>query len=205
MSGIDWVWCPTEVTFRESFSVHDPEFGKKPHEYMSPLWVMDFVLPEQDLDKRRDIERAVSKSAGLIPFNVYDPRTPYPNYYIGVAGKNAPTSLIPPLYVKAVSKAGTITVSGADGDFITHGDPIAFTHEGWRYYFKAQDDLWLDGTDQVLPVFIRPRKNLTGLNILTDRIKPTCRFNVFINDVVGPTKGRYSEFSLRGVEHWGVL
>lgn len=205
MSGIDWIWCPDEVTFRESFSVHEPQFGKKPHEYMSPVWLMEFTLPDQDLDKRRDIERAVSKSAGIVPFNVFDPRTPYPNYYIGTAGRNAPANLIPPVTVKAISKAGNITISGQEGDFITHGDPIAFTHEGWRYYFKAQDDLWLTGSDQVLPVFVRPRRNLTGLNVLGERIKPTCRFNVFINDVVGPTQGLLTKFSLRGVEHWGTL
>jgi len=201
MSGIDWLWCPDEVVFKEVYAVHEPQFGKVPHEHMSPYWVMDFTLPEYEEDTRRDIERAVSKSGGTIPFNVFDPRVPFPAYHHGAG----PPSSVPDLYVKAVSRLGTITVAGEAGDVISHGDPIAFTYEGWRYYFKAQDDLVLSGNDQILPVFVRPRRTLNDINVLADRIKPTARFNVFVNEVIGSTRGPLSKFALKGVEFWGRL
>lgn len=206
MSGIDWVWCPNGITFGPSYSMHAPTFGKVPHEFMSPHWVFEFDLPDKDLGERRDIEKALAESEGKIPFNVYDPRCPYPAHYLGKAGKNAPASIIPTLTVKAIDKAtSTIIVSGQDRDLITHGDPIAFTYDDVRYYFKSKDDLRLTGSDQVLRVFLRPRVSLTGLSIDVDRIRPTCRFDVDINNTGGKTERGMTNFSLRGIENWRKL
>ena len=200
MSGIDWVWCPDEVVFQPSYSVHELQFGKAPHEYMSPFWVMQFTLTDQYEDERRAIEKAVAESGGVIPFNVFDPRTPLPKLRIG-----GDPALVPALTVNAVSKAGILTVTGEAGDQISYGDPLAFTHDGVRHYYKAKADLMLDGAAQTLPVFVRPRLNLTGLGVAAERVKPTARFNIDPNSVFGPTQGAFTPVSLQGVEFWGAL
>ena len=102
--------------------------------------------------------------------------------------------------------ASTLTINGEAGDLITTGDPIAFTANNIRYYFKAHHALWLDGTDQDIDVFIRPRKTISGLNISVNRMKPTARFLIDINATGGRTgMNRFTNYSLIGIEYWGAV
>jgi len=203
----DWIWCANEVEFKPSYSVHKPEFGRQAHEFMSPYWMFELSLPPKDMSQRRAIESFLARTEGVGVVNVYDPRLPVPAYYQNLAGPNMPVGLIPDVTIKAMDRETSfLTVSGTDGDLITTGDPIAFTHNNVRYYFKAHEEMWLDGTDQLLEVFIRPRLSETGLNIQADREKPTARFLIEINETGGRTGiNRMTQYRLSGVEFWGAI
>jgi len=203
----NWIWCANEVEFKPSYSVHKPEFGKQAHEFMSPYWMFELGLPPKDLTQRREIESFLARTEGVGVVNVYDPRLPVPAYWRKFSGPSAPQGIIPDLTVKAMDRlASTLTVSGEAGDLITTGDPIAFTHDNVRYYFKAHHDLWLDGTDQTLEVFIRPRISDSGLDIAAERERPTQRFVIQINETGGRTGiNRMTDYQLAGVEFWGPL
>ena len=207
MSEYDWIWCANEVEFKPSYSVHKPEFGKQAHEFMSPYWSFELGLPPKDMTQRREIESFLARTEGVGIVNVYDPRLPAPAYWQKYMDGHPPAGLIPELTITAMDRvASTIKVLGQDGDLITTGDPIAFTHAGVRYYFKAHHDLWLDGTEQSLDVFIRPRISLSGLSIVADRERPTARFLIEINDTGGRTGlNRMTDYRLSGVEYWGAL
>ena len=114
---------------------------------------------------------------------------------------SSPIGLIPDLTIVATDKVdSTITVIGKVDDFITSGDPIAFTHMGVRHYYRACEDLRLDGTEQQLKVYIKPRFTLTGLSILAERVRPTCRFLINTNAVVGvTTSDNVSTYQINGV------
>ena len=203
----DWTWCANEVEFKPAYAVHKPEFGKQAHEFMSPYWTFELGLPPKDMQQRREIESFLARTEGVGVVNVYDPRLPVPAYWRKFSGPSAPQGIIPALTVTAMDRvSSTLTISGKDGDLITTGDPLAFTHAGVRYYFKAHHDLWLDGTDQTLEVFIRPRVSLTGLDIPVERERPTARFLIEINETGGRTGINYmTDYRLSGVEYWGAL
>jgi hypothetical protein len=89
-------------------------------------------------------------------------------------------------------------------------DPIAFDHNGLRHYYRSSDNLTLSGELQTLGVYLQPRVAITTLvaddEILLDRINPTCRFVIYVNDRDGLTNADgYTSFKLKGVEYWGVL
>lgn len=207
MAEYDWVWCANEVEFKPSYAVHKPEFGKQIHAYMSPYWMFELALPPKDMKQRRAIESFLARTEGTAIVNVYDPRVPVPAYYHKLDGPRRPQGMIPDLFVKAMDTASSsLVIAGRDGDLITTGDPIGFTHAGVRYYFKAHHDLWLDGSDQTLEVFIRPRETISGLNIQVVREKPTARFLIDINKTGGRTGlNRFTNYSLSGVEFWGAV
>ncbi|PHR57937.1 MAG: hypothetical protein COA43_11210 [Robiginitomaculum sp.] len=173
------------------------------HVFMSPYWVFDFALPPQTLDTRREIESFLARTKGQAIVNVFDPRAPYPKRFIGVAGRHSPLGIIPDVRVKAMSaSASTLTIVGEAGDIISVGDPIAFTHDGYRYYFKFHDEVKLDGSEQTLSVWLQPLRSFGGENILADRIKPTCRFRVNINNTGGRTGvNRLTSFKLSGKQY----
>lgn len=207
MDEQDWIWCANEVEFKPSYSVHKPEFGKQAHEFMSPFWTFDLGLPPKDMRQRREIESFLARTEGVGIVNVYDPRLPVPAYWQNHSGPNAPKGIIPALTVKAMNReASNLTVLGEAGDLITTGDPIAFTYQGMRYYFKAHHDLWLDGSEQALGVFIRPRVSLVDLDITASREKPTARFLIEINETGGRTGlNRLTSYKLSGIEYWGAV
>jgi hypothetical protein len=205
MEEYDWIWSPTSITFQPNYYVHEPVFGKQVHQFGSPHWVFELKLPPKAERDRREIAAFFAKTQGKSVVNVYDPRIPVPAIYYSDRNSNLIEHIIPSLTVKAVNRlTSTITVSGREGDVITVDDPIGFTHAGIRHYYKALDTLTLDGTDQELSVYLRPRSSLTGLDIEltgTDRIKPTCRFQIAINNKGGMTNADgMSDFMLKGVE-----
>ncbi len=206
-SEYDWTWCANEVEFKPSYAVHKPEFGRQAHEFMSPYWMFELGLPPKDMKQRREIESFLARTEGVKVVNVYDPRIPVPAYYQAFYGPNMPQGLVPELTVTGMDRStSSLTVMGRDGDFITTGDPIAFTYEDVRFYFKAHDDLWLDGSEQALEVFIRPRVNVTGISVAAERLKPTARFLIEINKTGGRTGlNRFTSYQLSGVEFWGTL
>ena len=215
MQEYDWIWRPNSVMFGPRLFVHEPVFGKQIHQFASPFWEFTLTLPPKAEKDRREIAAFLGETEGIAVVNVYDPRIPVPAYYAQYTDDELLTKRIPELTIKATDKvARTITVSGAadaSGDYgrITKDDPIAFTNAGVRHYYRALEDVVLDGTDQAVRVDLRPRVSLTGLSIVLsaqDRIKPTCRFQVFINDTGGRTNvDGYTDFSLRGVEFFGVI
>ena len=207
MDDLDWIWCANEVEFKPSYSVHKPEFGKQTHEFMSPFWTFELGLPPKDMVQRREIESFLARTEGIGFVNVYDPRIPVPAYWSKIHGPNAPKDIIPPVIVTGMDRSNsTITVIGEPGDLVTTGDPIAFTLNNERYYFKFHDTVWLDGTEQAMSVFIRPRVTLSGLMIAAQRDKPTTRFVIQINDTGGRTGINYmTSYRLAGVEFWEAL
>jgi len=211
MREFDWIWRPNSVMFGPRRMIHAPVYGKQVHQYSSPFWEFTLTLPPKAEKDRREIAAFFAEVEGTAVVNVYDPRVPVPAYYTKY--KDALASYrIPDLVVMGVDKlTRSITVVGspdASGDYgmITKDDPIAFTHEGVRHYYRAIDDVVLNGTSQTVRVNLRPRVDLTGISIVTDRIKPTQRFQVFVNEKGGDTSvDGYTNFSLRGVEFFGAI
>lgn len=210
MNEHDWIWRPNSIKFAKSYRTHPPEFGKQNHVFGSPFWTFELTLPPKDNDTRREIEAFFAKTEGRDVVNVYDPRVPYPKFY-----QNHPThngrmeyeAVIPDLVVKqTITSSSSIVVQGTSGDVISIDDPIAFTHLGYRHYYRSLETLVLDGTDQTLSVALRPRFNLTGLTTLAERIRPTQRFLIDINDIGGMTDvNMFTEYMLKGIEFPGAI
>ena len=210
MQEFDWVWEPSSVMFKPRRFVHDAVFGKPVHQYASPHWEFELTLPPTDMKTRRAIASFFGETEGVAIVNVYDPRVPVPAIYHKFRHDELLTKRIPNLTIKGVSKENrTVTVNGAIGDKISKDDPVAFTHEDVRHYYRSLRDLVLDGSDMELLVDLRPRKTLTDLSItLTaeNRIKPTCRFQININDHGGLTNSDgFTDYVLSGVEFHGPI
>ena len=211
----DWIWQPNSVKFGPRRFVHEPVFGKQIHQYAAPYWEFNLTLPPQAEEDRREIAAFLGETEGTDVVNVYDPRIPVPAYYNKLRNDELLLQLIPSLTIKAVSsEARTLTVVGAadaSGDFgrITKDDPIAFTYEGVRHYHKSLRDIVLDGTEQDVLVDLRPRIIASDLDIVLtakDRIKPTCRFQIAINDHGGSTNvDGFTDFTITGVEFHGPI
>ena len=199
-----WNWCARTKDFKPSYEVPDTPFGKKPIVLLTPHWVFSLTLPPKDMDDRREIEALIHGSDGVPTFRVYDARVPYPRVFNAVSASQMPAGGIPDLRVVAMSKTdNNVTVNGTAGDRITWGDPLAFTFENRRYYFKACENLNLTGGDDTLKVFMRPRAD-TAVNVLADRERPTQAFNVRINDIDQNTSDDHlTRFTLAGSEYWG--
>lgn len=202
---LDWTWMPNSATFEPSNFVHPHTFGKQAHEHRSPHWVFDMTLPPVGNKDKRIISALLAKSRGTAVVNVFDPTTPYPAYYERAMKNGSSIDIIPNVTIKATDGAtSSLTVSGSVGDVITVDDPIAFTNAGVRHYYRAQETLVLDGTDQALEVYLTPRVDLTGLTIIAERHKPTHRFNV--KGTANPTDADgFTVFNLKGVEFWGAI
>lgn len=202
VQAYDWIWDVSSIKFMPVRGVFDPVYGKQMHQYSSPFWMFELTLPPAADATRAAVESVLQRSEGISVFNVYDPRRPIPAYH-------SSEGVVPALNVKGVTRAtSSITVNGTNGDVITEGDPIAFTDaDGRRHYYKASEDLTLTGLDQTLDVFIRPRIDLASVDIVADRIRPTHRFSVNVNDTGGLTTARddRTELMLKGVEYWGVV
>ena len=203
----DWIWQPNSVRFRPSYFTHKPEFGKASHVFRSPYWMVEYILPPKKEMDRRDITVFLSETEGKHVVNFYDPRVPVPAAYGDLIKCGSPESIIPDLNVKATTKAtSSIVVNGSVGDRITKDDPIAFTYNNIRHYYRAKTDLVLDGTDQTLDVYLRPRYTLGGLDIVTDRVRPTNRFLIDINQIDDlTTSDGVTSFTITGVEFYGAL
>ena len=205
MQELDWKWQPNSIMFGMRRFVHDPVFGKQIHQFASPFRQFELTLPPKAEKDRREIAAFLNDTEGTAVVNVYDPRVPVPGYYNEYRNDKMISQRVPDLIVAGTNSADrTITVRGSDR--ITKDDPIAFTHSGVRHYYRALDDLVLNGSNQSLRVDLRPRVDIPDTSIITDRIRPTCRFQVFINDHGGLTNADgYTDFSLRGVEFFGAI
>lgn len=203
----DWVWSPESILFKPLRYVHDATYGKIPHEYGSAHWIFELSLPPQKEKDRKQIVAFLARVAGVAVVNIYDPRVPIPDAYNKYLNDSRLVSRIPDLSVLAVSKPDrTITVQGEVGDRVTVDDPIAFTHDGVRHYYRALETVDMDGTPIDIMVNLRPRVSLDGLNIVTDRIKPTCRFQIDTGDIQQPTDvNGFTRFTLSGVEFSGRI
>lgn len=203
---IDWPYCTNNVVFRPNYQTAPPEFGRQQHNVMSPFWLCDLVMPSKGLDAYRKIEALLAEIEGFGIVNVYDPRFPLPGYWRRETHHNhVLADRIPEVFINAMDRASktiTITGSATDDDRITKGDPLAFTYDDRRYYFKAAEDLIIDGTAQTLPVYLRPRETVTGLSVKVDRIRPTMRFAINHNNTHSPTVSGQTVFTIQGVEFW---
>lgn len=199
-----WKWCARTKDFKPSYAVPDTPFGKRPLVLLTPHWVFTLTLPPKDMDDRREIEALIHGYDGVPTFRVYDARVPYPAVFGAVAASQMPAGGVPDLLVVSMSKtAATLTVRGTAKDHITKGDPLAFTYDNRRYYFKAKEALTLTGGDDILPVFLRPYLD-TAVGVKADRVRPTQAFNVRINDINQRTDDDHlTRFSLAGTEYWG--
>ena len=203
-----WKWCARTKDFKPSYAVPDTPFGKRPIVLLTPHWVFDLTLPPKDLSERREIEALIHGHDGVPTFRVYDARVPYPAVFGVVNDRQMDAGGVPELTVVSMSKTtASLTVRGSANDYITWGDPLAFTFENRRYYFKAKQNLRLTGGDDVLEVFIRPYVDQDGdvaVGVLADRVRPTQAFNVRINDIdQGTGEDHLTRFTLAGTEYWG--
>jgi len=207
ITEFDWTWQPNSARFRPSYFIHAQEYGKASHAFRSPYWMFEYVLPPKKEADRRDIMVLLSCLEGKHVLNVHDPRVPYPSAYHDMIKCGSPLSIIPELRVTGTNKAtSSITVVGISGDTILKDDPIAFTHDGVRHYYRAKVDLKLNGAAQSLDVYLRPRIVLTGVDVVADRIKPTNRFLIDINQVDDLTSSDgLTSFTLTGIEFHGVI
>lgn len=209
MTPTPWPWCPRDLTFKPSYQRSDAtQFGSQMHEYASPYWMCDLVMPPANNEAdRRAFEQVIHSNDGRGLFSVFDRRCPYPRYWRNIVGNGVNAqSVIPDITVTEISKSNSsLTIQGQAEDRVKYGDPIGFTYNNRRYYFKALTDLVLDGNEQELSVFIRPRITASGLSILAERIKPQCYFNVNVNDMEGQTALQSTPISLIGTEYWGEV
>jgi hypothetical protein len=200
MQEYDWTWEMNSVVLKPKRHIHSPEYGKQLHAYADPYWMFELTLPPQKEATRRDIEALLEFSEGINVFNVYDPRVPIPAHH-------SSEGAVPALTVKQTDRATSrIMVNGTNGDVITKGDPIAFTKSNKRHYYKAAETVTVSGIDQWLEVFLRPRETIGDVNVVADRIRPTCRFVIDMDNYGGLTNANnVTEFTLRGVEYWGEI
>lgn len=197
----DWIWNASSVVFKPMRFVHEPVYGKQMHQYADPHWMFELSLPPASETTRRAIENILMASEGVSIFNVYDPRVPIPAHH-------SSEGAVPALNVKGVDRAtSSITVNGSNGDVISIGDPIAFTHSNRRHYYKAAEELTLTGLDQTLDVNLRPRESIVSVDIVAERIRPTHRFVVNVNETgeVTTAQNDRTSFNLKGVEYWGTI
>lgn len=200
MQEFEWTWQPNSIVMKPQRYVHEPMFGKQAHSYADPHWMFELTLPPAKESVRREIEAMIEMSEGINVFNVHDPRVPIPAHHTSEGA-------VPPLTVLETDRsASRIRVNGTNGDVITTGDPIAFTKSGKRHYYKAAETITLTGIDQWLDVYIRPRESILDVNVLADRIRPTCRFIIDMSAIGGLTSANdFTDFTLRGVEYWGEV
>lgn len=200
-----WKWCARTMDFKPSYEVPDTPFGKRPIVLLTPFWEFELTLPAKDMTERREIEALIHGNDGVPTFRMYDARVPYPAVFDIVNDAQAPAGGVPALTVVSMSKTNsTLTVNGEANDYITWGDPIAFTYNNRRYYFKAKQNLELTGGDDTLEVFMRPYADVTGVNTPAERVRPTQAFNVKVNDIEQSTgEDNLTRFTLSGTEYWG--
>ena len=203
-----FTFCAQTIDFKPIYSRTEPKFGKAPVETLSPYWGFSLTLPNKTERQRREVEALIHSTGGVTALRVFDTRCPVPAYYFGAyCSKTSPVDLIPTLTVIQSSEADeTLTVSGQADDFITQGDPIAFTYNNQRYFHKALEDKRLTGGLDVIKVFYRPRLTASGMGAVCDRIRPEAVFDCAINQVPQETgENGLTAFSLRGIEHIGTL
>ena len=200
-----WKWCARTTDFKPSYETPDTPFGKRPVVLLPPHWVFDLSLPPKDLTERREIEALIHGTDGVPTFRVYDARVPYPAIWDVINDPLLGDAGIPAITVTAMSKtAATLTVTGTAGDVVTWGDPLAFTFNDRRYYFKARRSVTLTGGSDTLPVFVRPYADVPIVNVAADRIRPTQAFNVRIDDIdQGTDEDHLTRITLSGTEYWG--
>lgn len=189
MDFVDWTLCADNITFDFDDGYLNPSLGRKETRRRSPNWFILFRFPTATDEKRRMVDELRYQSpSGL--FNICDPTRPYPKHWEKTIRqtKTEPLSVVPQLHVSNMdAESRSLTVTGQADDFITSGDPMAFTHDGYRYYFRAGHDLLLDGSAQTLGVIYEPLRTLPLPNISLDRVSPTMRFHVRLNGVAGST------------------
>lgn len=203
-----WDWIPDGLKLRPQYFASEPEFGKPTHVFRSPFWMLELSLPIKGEEDRRKIETLFADMEGAGVVSVFDVRSMYPKRFQKVLRDGAPVSVVPSVTVKATStSASTITVAGVDGDWISEGDALAFNDaDGYRHYYVSKEKLVLDGTDQVLKVYLRPRRTLAGLDITVTRVKARQRFVISTNDVGGSTNtDGFTRYRLSGVEYYGAI
>jgi hypothetical protein len=202
-----WEWLPNSIEFGPKRFVHTPVFGKQVHEFADPFWYFDLSLPLKGELERRQITALLGRTRGTAVVNIFDPRVEVPHRFETVKKSPIIAQMIPTLTVTATDKsAGTIDVTGVTGDFITEDDPIAFTHLGVRHYYRALNDLTLDGTSQTLLVDLAPRVDLSAQSITAERYRPTQRFQIEINQLGNRTNADgFTPFNLTGVEYFGAI
>ena len=201
---VDWTLCANNITFDYDDGYIEPSLGRKETRRRSPNWFISFRFPTATDEKRRLLDHLRYQSP-TGTFNISDPSRPYPKYWEKLVRQTKidPANVIPAVSVSAMdANTRTITVTGQDEDLITCGDPLAFTHDGYRYYFRAGEDLRLDGSAQQIGVVYEPLRTLMLPNIAADRINPTMRFHVRLNGLSGRTDiGILTELGeLQGVE-----
>jgi len=195
-----WDTEPSEIEFKPSYSVAPPRVGKSQISTLSPFWKFSFQIPGQALATRIAIETLLNGTEGVKPLRFYDSRHPYPD---AVKDEVDPDAATLALTLSATSIAdSTISVSGTATDVITEGDPLAFTFEGKRHYYKAAETIILTAGTNVLSVYMRPRYVLSGESITVERVRPTLAFDFDINAITQTTGvDKYTSYDISGIEH----
>ena len=198
---VDWPLTTSEVRFEPSYGTRPPDFGRQAHEFMPPFWVCRITTPPLSERDRRRAESVLADIEGTAVVALHDPRCPVP---FALRASAEAASEVPALTVVGMSEGDrSLGVRGTSGDTITEGDPLAFTLDGQRHYFKARAGLALDGTTQTLPVFIRPRRTVGGLGVAAQRFKPRAHFIIDATQLETVTRvDGFTPTTITGVEHW---
>ena len=209
MIEIDWDWLPEKVKFDPVHLVDEPRRGLQRVQYGSPYWAFEMSFDKRSEEQRKAAAAVLARSEGLMVFNVYDPRTPLPGKFGEMRGSWSlvDSTPIPALRVKSVSRSNqAILVQGEVGDVITTGDPLEFTHQGLRHYYCSSQDLVLDGTEQSLDVYLRPRVDIASLDLVINRRRPRQRFVIDMKSIGMMTDvDRRTDFKLKGIEFHGLI
>lgn len=206
---LDFDWMPSALIFGPMFYTSgNLSYGRQVNSFGDPHFITEMTLPEITEKRRRELFWKCANTENKAIVNAYDSRVSYPQWWKNLVPKNQLESVIPDITVKAMDRENkTITISGATDDVIIGDDPIAFTYNNVRYYFRAAiESLKLDGTDQVLPVYLRPRLTIAGLNIVVDRVKPTHRFVFDFAPMFKEARTNsdgFTPITVQGVEYYG--
>ena len=204
-----WTWLPETVRFDPVHMVNNGQFGQQQIRYGSPFWVFEMSLSNRREAERREIATILNNAGGVGVFGVYDPRVPVPGRYGDMRGQwdEIEALVIPALTVQSVSVSNSaILVQGQDGDSIMKDDPLEFTIDGRRHYYRAARDLDLDGTPQSLDVNLRPRVDVPTTSTAINRKFPRQRFVLASNQVPMVTNvNRLTDLNIQGTEFYGTI
>jgi hypothetical protein len=175
-------------------------FGSQYHQTAEPHWIVELGFPPIFEDDRAALE-AVFHQSGVPIFAIPDPRRKWPRHYANI-DESVRSSVIPTLTLTTMDRAtSTITVTGTDGDVVEQGDPLGFTLNSARHYFKAVSRTVISGATDI-EVFNRPRLDLTSQSIALERVNVPHWFRLNRNDIPEETDLITTSFSLVGTEHW---
>jgi hypothetical protein len=187
--------------------VDQTQYGRQDREYKSPHWYISGTTTLIGEDNIHAFEQYVHRDDGIFVSEIIDPRSNFPRYFNNMRHNKLFIQNMSDVTVTATNRSdSTITVAGSAGDRILSGDALEFDHGNIRHYYKANQDLILTGSAQVLSVRLRPRVTLTSISHVIRRIDARQRFRIStsIGNRASTSDNAYYA-SIEGVEYFGEI